>query len=102
MPLPFGHLQPETFLSMLHNEDSHRSGWTDYEGGRFKFSSYELFVDVNVNEIERQYDTLLTLISEIGSIKVGLMLIFGILLQSWQRYSHDHKLASTLLLERQK
>lgn len=100
VPFPTGSQDAVTFFSMQHNEDMHRSAWMDYETGRYKFTSYEIFVDLNINQIERSYDTLLNLISEIGSIKTGLMLIFGLLLSSWQRYSHDHTLASTLLLER--
>jgi len=45
---------------------------------------------------------LLNLVSEIGSVKTGLMLMFGLTLSSWQKYKHDQKLASSLLLERQK
>ena len=83
VPFPSGAHKELTFLSMLHNEDTHRSSWSDFEAHRYKFTSYEIFVDLNINQITRRYDTLLTLISEIGSIKTGLMLIFGLLLSSW-------------------
>ena len=100
MPFPKDGLDDVTFLTMQHNENMHRSSWSDYEGNFFKFTSYEIFVDLDINQIERRYDTILNLISEFGSIKTGLMLIFSLLLSSWQKHSHDHKLASSLLLER--
>lgn len=86
----------------MHNEDQHRSIWNDYEKGLYKFASYEIFLDVNVNHIERRYDTILNLVSEVGSIKTGFMLIFGLVLASWQRHKHDERIANSLLLERQK
>jgi len=99
-PFPSSRSEDQTFLGLLHNEDQHRSAWKDYENGRYKFSSYEIFLDVNINHIERRYETVINLISEIGSIKTGLMLIFGLALSSWQRHNHDSKLATSLLLER--
>ena len=101
-PFPTAKREGVDFLTLLNNEDAHRSVWRDFDGGRYKFASYELFLDVNVNYITREYDTLLTLISYIGSIKTGLMLIFGICISSWQSHKHDQKLASTLLLEKEK
>ena len=100
LPFPSTGRKEHTFYSTLHNEDQHRSAWNDFENGRYKFSSYEIFLDHDINYIERRYDTLLNLVSEIGSVKTGLMLIFGLTLSSWQKYKHDQKLASSLLLER--
>lgn len=45
---------------------------------------------------------MLNLISELGAIKTGLMLIIGLFLPYWQKYAHDKKLAQALLLERGK
>ena len=67
----------------MNNEVQHRSIWNDYEGGLYKFASYEIFLDNNMNSISRKYETMLTLIGETGSIHTGLMLIFGIILSRW-------------------
>lgn len=51
-------------------------------------------------KVERHFDSLLTLIYEVGGIYKGLSLIGSLLLFHWQKYNHDSKLASSLLLEK--
>ena len=101
-PLPISRSREITFYKLMHTEDQHRSSWNDYDKGFYKFASYEIYLDVNVNYIERRHDTILHLVAEVGSIKTGLMLIFGLVLSRWQGHQHDQKLASALLFERQK
>ena len=48
---------------------------------------------MNIDHHVRKYSTILDLVSEIGSITYGLMLIFGLFLSQWQKYHHDEKLA---------
>lgn len=51
--------------------------------------------------MERRYDTMLNLISQIGGIYKGLTIFGLIFLYHWQRYNHDQQLATSLLLERE-
>ena len=55
----------------------------DIENNYYKFSSYEIYLNSNVNYIERRYDTILRVISEFGAIKTGLMVLFGLVLSKW-------------------
>ena len=67
----------------MHNENHHLSYWSDYESGRYKFSSYEIFLDQDVNYIDRKYATIMTLVKEIGAIEHGFMFIFGLIISKW-------------------
>ena len=60
-PFPIPSQEQETFINLLHNENQHRSNWNDIDN-LYKFSSYEIFLDVDINYISRRYDTVINFI----------------------------------------
>ena len=100
-PLPYKK-EDITFQSLSHNEDQHRSIFNDFEGKNYRFASYKLFLDLNINHVSRKYETILFLVKEVGAITTGLMLTFKLILSRWQHHAHDKIVAETMLYERDK
>ena len=100
MPLPEIYKETETFYSLLNNEIQHNSLCNDYENGCYKFSSYAIFLDMHINHINRKYDTIMSLVSEIGAIKTGAMLLLSFFISRHTSYVRDKELANSVLYER--
>ena len=102
VPLPNNQIE-ESFLDFLPGQDLIPSFWRNYdEQSIYLFTSHDIYLDANILHIERRQDTLLTLISDVGGVYKGLTIIGSLFLFSWQTYNRDRKLASSLLLERDK
>ena len=86
VPFPTNYVDEE-FLNFVHSKSSLRpSHYNDYEKANedgYIFTSYNIYLDEDVRNIERRYDTLLMLISEVGGISKGLTIICTILLYQW-------------------
>ena len=96
VPFPSNSID-ETFLNFVHSKGSLRqSRYRDYkkaDKGGYIFTSYNIYLDEDVKNIERRFDTLLTLVGDVGGVFKGLTIICSIFLYQWQTYNHDLKLA---------
>ena len=98
MPLPEFKKKTETFYS-IESEKIYQSLCHDYEGGCFKFSSFNIFVDENIIHITRKYDTVMNIVKEIGSFKAGAIFVVSLLTSWYTTYSRDKVLANALFYE---
>ena len=98
MPLPEFNKETETFYS-IESETIYQSLCHDYEGGCYKFSSFNLFVDENIIHITRKYDTIMSIVKDIGSYKAGVVFVFTLLTSWYTTYSRDKALANALFYE---
>ena len=59
--------------------------WRNYDDDpdMYRFSSYDIFLDQNILNIERRFFTLMDLIVEIGGLSRGLVIIAGLILLAW-------------------
>ena len=68
--------------------------------GLFMFTSIDIVLDGDMTETGRQFDTLLTVISDCGGVYKGLTIIFASLLFFYSKYKYDSNLAEDLLQEK--
>ena len=87
-------------ISVLNSEAQHPSFWNDYEAGRFKFASYEIFLDADINHIDRQFATMLDVVKESGAIEHGFFFICSLFLTGYQKYNRDKVVAQSMIQER--
>lgn len=68
MPVPIysNDKKDATFVTLLHSEFQHMSYFNDF-GHDYLFSSYTIFLDMDVDHHERKYGKITSLIGEIGA-----------------------------------
>ena len=71
----------------------------DYEGGCFKFSSFDINVDENIIHVSRNYDTIMSIVSQIGAIKVGAIFVLSIFTAYYTKYTRDRAVAEAFFYE---
>ena len=99
MPLPEFAKKTETFYSIVSDDVQQQSLCYEYDGGCFKFSSFDISVDENINHITRKYDTILSVVKDIGSIKVGAIFLLSLFTFFPMKYARDKALANALFYE---
>ena len=103
MPLPefAPNKKTETFYSFESNLENNQqqSLCHDYDSGCFKFSSFDINIDENIIHITRKYDTIMSIVKEIGAIKVGAVFVLSIFTASYTKYTRDRAVAEAFFYE---
>ena len=68
--------------------------------GSFLFTSIDIVLDGDLTETGRQFDTMLTVISDCGGVYKGLSIIFGSLMFFYSKHKYNVNLAEDLLQEK--